>query len=170
MAHGLSDLPSGITLRTVGPNDRDLLLRVYASTREEELRPVPWSDAEKETFLRSQFEAQDRWWHDNYEATSWDVIEVDGRPAGRLYVSRWPAEIRIVDIALLPEFRGRGVGETLLRRIIDEAAGSGRAVSIHVETSNPARRLYERLGFEEASHAGVYALMVCDPKSMKGTG
>jgi ribosomal protein S18 acetylase RimI-like enzyme len=170
VAHGLSDLPSGITLRTVGPNDRDLLLRVYASTREEELRPVPWSDAEKETFLRSQFEAQDRWWHDNYEATSWDVIEVDGRPAGRLYVSRWPAEIRIVDIALLPEFRGRGVGETLLRRIIDEAAGSGRAVSIHVETSNPARRLYERLGFEEASHAGVYALMVCDPKSMKGTG
>ena len=157
-----------IALRRERPDDRETLFRIYASTREEELRPVPWSDAEKEVFLRSQFEAQDRWWHDNYDETTWDVIQVDGRDAGRLYVSRWPQEIRIVDIALLPEFRGRGVGETLLHGLLDEAAASGRKVSIHVESANPARRLYERLGFHEVSHTGVYALMECDPTSARG--
>src|SRR5206468_3752855 len=98
---------------------------VYTSTREEELRPVPWSGVEKEAFLRSQFEAQDRWWHSNYDHTTWDVIEVDSRPAGRLYVSRWQKEIRIVDIALLPDFRGRGGGAGLAA--LSPVLGAARA-------------------------------------------
>jgi ribosomal protein S18 acetylase RimI-like enzyme len=153
-----------IALRAVQATDREFLFRVYASTREEELRPVPWSDAEKEVFLRSQFQAQDRWWHEHYDDTSWDVIEVDGRPAGRLYVSRWPREIRIVDIALLPEFRGRGVGSALLRELVDEAEQGGLPVTIHVETNNPARTLYERLAFRPVAERGVYVLMRREPQ------
>jgi ribosomal protein S18 acetylase RimI-like enzyme len=87
------------------------------------------------------------------------VIVAGGEDAGRLYVARWEDEIRIVDIALLPEFRGRGIGSALLRDLIDEAEAAGRPLSIHVEQNNPARPLYDRLGFEEAGEFGVYVLM-----------
>ena len=84
---------------------------------------------------------------------------MDGEPAGRLYVHRGPSDIRIMDIALAPAFRGRGIGTGLLRTLIVEAEESGRKLSIHVETNNPARRLYERLGFRPAGEHGVYVLM-----------
>jgi ribosomal protein S18 acetylase RimI-like enzyme len=93
------------------------------------------------------------------------VIVADGEPAGRLYVARWEDEIRIVDIALLPEFRGRGVGSALLGELIEESDAAGKPLSIHVEMNNPARPLYDRLGFEEAGEFGVYVLMRRAPVS-----
>jgi ribosomal protein S18 acetylase RimI-like enzyme len=91
------------------------------------------------------------------------VIEVDGSLAGRLYVHRVPSEIRIMDIALVPEFRGRGIGTRLLEELIEEADGSGRKLSIHVESNNPARSLYDRLGFRPAGEHGIYILMERPP-------
>ena len=163
MAHGLSDLPSAITLRPVTSSDRDFLLRVYASTREEELAPVPWTEAEKAAFIEQQFEAQNRHYREHYAGASLDVVEWDGAPAGRLYVARWSDEIRIMDIALLPEFRGRGIGTRLLRGLLDEAAHARRRLSIHVEKHNPALRLYARLGFSPVADRGVYLLMEATP-------
>jgi ribosomal protein S18 acetylase RimI-like enzyme len=163
LAHGLSDLPSGITLRPVSSSDRDFLLAVYASTREEELAPVPWTDAEKAAFIEQQFEAQDRYYREHYPGGSLDVVEWDGVAAGRLYVARWSDEIRVIDISLLPDFRGRGIGTRLLRGLLDEAARGRRRLSIHVEKHNPALRLYERLGFAPAADRGVYLLMEATP-------
>jgi ribosomal protein S18 acetylase RimI-like enzyme len=163
VAHGLSDLRSGITLRPVSSSDRDFLLHVYASTREEELAPVPWTDAQKAAFIEQQFEAQDRHYREHYAGASLDVVEWDGAPAGRLYVARWSDEIRIIDITLLPEFRGRGIGTRLLRGLLDEAARARRRVSIHVEKHNPALRLYARLGFAPIADRGVYLLMEATP-------
>lgn len=102
-----------------------------------------------------------------YDDASFSVIEVDGAPAGRLYVARWPAEIRIMEIALLEPFRGRGVGTALLRSLIEEADASARALSIHVEVDNPARSLYERLGFAPAAEQAfaMYVLLVRPPAS-----
>ena len=91
------------------------------------------------------------------------------RPLGRLYVHRGETDIRIVDIALLPEHRGRGIGSHLLRAILDEAAKRGRTVSIHVERFNPALRLYERLGFAHVADTGVYYLMEWRPPADAGT-
>jgi ribosomal protein S18 acetylase RimI-like enzyme len=150
-------------LRPVGVDDREFLLRVYASTREEELRLVDWSDEQKATFVRQQFEAQDAYYREHYHAATFDVIEIDGEPAGRLYVARWDDEIRIVDIALLPEHRARGIGTSLLRELLEEAASSRKRLSIHVELNNPARRLYERLGFVSVEERGVYVLMEAAP-------
>jgi ribosomal protein S18 acetylase RimI-like enzyme len=146
-------------LRPAGADDRDVLLRVYASTREEELRLVDWSDDQKAAFVRQQFEAQDAYYREHYDPATFDVIEVDGEPVGRLYVARWEDEIRIVDIALLPEHRGHGTGTALLRALLDEAAEAGKRLSIHVELNNPARALYERLGFAAVEERGVYVLM-----------
>jgi ribosomal protein S18 acetylase RimI-like enzyme len=136
---------------------------VYASTRAEELAVVPWDDAQKDAFLRSQFDAQDAWWRENYAAASFDVIVADGEPAGRLYVHRGPSEIRIVDIALLTEQRGRGVGTKLLRDLIAEADAAGKSLTIHVERMNPALRWYEELGFELAEDKGVYLFLERKP-------
>ena len=120
---------------------------------------MPWSDAEKAAFLEMQFDAQDRWYRVQYPQATFDVVVVEGEPAGRLYVNRGEGEIRIVDIALLPEHRGGGVGTSLLRDLIGEADGAGKSVTIHVERLNPALRLYERLGFSLAEDKGVYLLL-----------
>jgi ribosomal protein S18 acetylase RimI-like enzyme len=110
-----------------------------------------------------QFDAQDAWWREHYAQASFDVILVDGEPAGRLYVLRGESEIRIVDIALLPEQRGNGVGSSLLRDLLAEADAAGKSVTIHVERMNPALRLYERLGFAVAEDKGVYLFLERPP-------
>jgi ribosomal protein S18 acetylase RimI-like enzyme len=124
---------------------------------------VPWSPAEKEAFLRMQFHAQSTWYREQYEGATFDVIVVDGEPAGRLYVRRGAEEIRIIDIALLPEHRGNGVGTSLLRDLLAEADASGKSTTIHVEKHNPALRLYERLGFAVAGDRGVYLFLERPP-------
>jgi ribosomal protein S18 acetylase RimI-like enzyme len=149
----------GVSLRPLGPGDRELVFRVYASTRAEELAVVPWGDAQKEAFLRAQFDAQNRWYCEHYVGASFDVVLVDDEPRGRLYVYRGTDEIRIVDIALLPEHRGNGVGTALLRELLSEADAAGKRLTIHVERFNRALRLYERLGFAIAEDKGVYLLL-----------
>ena len=148
-----------VTLRPVTDEDLPFLLRVYGSTREEELAEVPWTAEQRDAFLRQQFEAQHAWWREHYTGASFDVVLVDGQPAGRLYVDEWAREIRIVDIALLSVHRGRGVGSRLLQRVLDRGDAAGKPVSIHVERMNPALRLYQRLGFQLVEDKGVYLLM-----------
>jgi ribosomal protein S18 acetylase RimI-like enzyme len=149
-----------VELRAAEPGDDEFLYSVFASTRTEELAAVPWPDDVKEAFLRMQFAAQDRWYHEQMPDATYEVVVVDGERAGRLYVDRRDDEILIVDIALLPEQRRNGIGTRLLRELLAEAEATTKRVTIHVERSNPARRLYERLGFTDAEDQGVYALMV----------
>jgi ribosomal protein S18 acetylase RimI-like enzyme len=146
-------------LRPVTDDDRQFLVDLYHSVREPELAHVPWDAATRRTFIEHQFSAQDAHYRRNYPSATLDVVEVDGEPAGRLYVHRGPSDIRIMDIALAPAFRGRGIGSGLLRALIAEADQSGRKLSIHVEMNNPARVLYERLGFRVAGEHGVYLLL-----------
>jgi ribosomal protein S18 acetylase RimI-like enzyme len=120
---------------------------------------VPWPPEQVEAFLRSQFELQHRQYHENYPDASFDVLLVDGEPAGRLYVRRTDEEVDVIDIALLPDFRGRGIGGGLLHELMGEAAAGSKAVSIYVERNNRARSLYGRLGFEPVGEHGVYLLM-----------
>jgi ribosomal protein S18 acetylase RimI-like enzyme len=148
-----------VTLRPAREDDAEFLLRVYASTRAEELAQVDWSEAQKEVFLRQQFEAQSQHYRAHFVGARFDVIERDGEPAGRLIVWRGRDEIRVVDIALLPAFRGRGVGEGLLRPILAEAAELGLPVRVHVERANRAHGLYARLDFVPIAERGLYLLL-----------
>ena len=157
------------TLRPARPEDREILFSVYASTREEELAPVPWTEEQKAAFLRMQFAAQDADYCRNYAGADFSVIEVDGVPAGRLYVERRPAEIRLIDIALLPSFRRAGIGTRLLTELIVEAKTRAVPLRIHVEMFNPARRLYERMGFAPVEEHGVYLLMERLPQAAEVT-
>lgn len=153
-----------ITLRPITPDDMELLLRIYRSTREEELAMVlDWTEEMKAAFVRQQFEAQHVWYRDHYEGAQLDVILVDGAPAGRLYVHRRPGEIRLVDITLLPDFRKGGLGTSILHDLMAEGKEVGKPVTIHVEIYNPAMRLYERLGFVPVEERGPYRLMKWSP-------
>ena len=152
----ISEQGIAIGLRPTTEDDREMLYRVYAETRTEELAPIPWTEEQKAAFLRMQFEAQDVYYRENYVGAEFFVILRDGVPAGRLYLHRRTAEIRIVDIALLPEHRGAGIGSALLRDLQAEAGAAGKTVSIHVERMNPALHLYERLGFRQIEDKGVY--------------
>lgn len=150
-------------LRPITEADDDFLFRLYASTREDELAATDWSDEQKAEFLRMQFDAQHRHYQEHYDGARFDVVLEDGEPVGRLYVDRsperFPDEIRLVDIAFLPEHRGRGLGSQLLGELIEEARGAAKRLTIHVEIYNPAMRLYERLGFRPISQYGMYHLM-----------
>jgi ribosomal protein S18 acetylase RimI-like enzyme len=156
-----------VALRPVVDGDEPFLLAVYASTREEELAPVPWSAEQKAAFVSMQFAAQSAHYAQHYRGMSADVVLVGGEPAGRLLVSRGTDEIRIVDISLLPAFRGRGAGGELLAELMDEATEMGKRLSIHVELHNRARRLYDRLGFVPVGEAGVYQRMEWDPEASR---
>jgi len=147
----------GIELRPAGDADRPLLLRVFAGTRARELAFLP-QDA-REAFVAQQYEAQERSYRAQAPDARCDVVLRDGEPVGRLIVARGAREIRVVDIALLPEHRGAGIGSALLRQVLAEADALGAATTVHVALTNPARALYERLGFAEVSRDGVYAAM-----------
>jgi ribosomal protein S18 acetylase RimI-like enzyme len=152
-------MTASITLRLATDDDLELLYRIYASTRTEELAIVPWTDAQKEDFLRMQFHAQHTYYTQQLAGTLFQIILADGEPAGRLYVDRHESDIHIVDIALLPNYRGQGIGTSLLNDLIAESEASRKTVSIHVEKYNPAMRLYERLGFRKIGDLEVYDLM-----------
>ena len=152
-----------ITLRAEKPDDREFLFRLYASTRQAEMAVVPWTHEEKEAFIWMQFEAQRRDYHLNYKAASFQIVLVNDEVAGRLYLDRRANEIRIIDITLLPKWRGLGIGSHLLGEVLAEGQGRRLPVSIHVERSNPALHLYKRLGFQKVSAYGIYWLMVWKP-------
>lgn len=148
-----------ISLRPITPADENFLARVYASSRADELAITGWTEQLKADFCRMQFDAQSADYTANYPEASFQIIEQDGWPIGRLYVDRSPKEIRIVDITLLPEFRGSGIGTNLLRELQDEARSARKPLTIHVERFNRALTLYQRLGFEQIEDKGVYLLM-----------
>jgi ribosomal protein S18 acetylase RimI-like enzyme len=154
---------AGLRFRRIGEADMKFLSRVYTSTRVEELAGATMSDEAQAAFLDMQFRAQHAHYQKYYPQADWLVIERDGEDIGRLYIERWPTQHRIIDISLLPEYRGKGAGEALLRDLMDEAAGEARAVSIHVEKTNPAMTLYRRLGFVLEEDKGVYDLMRWTP-------
>jgi microcystin-dependent protein/GNAT superfamily N-acetyltransferase len=153
-----------IELRPIGDGDREMLLELYGSTRAAELELVNWDDRGRRTFVEQQFAAQDLYYRNYHPAASFDVVIVDGEPVGRLCVDRREDEIRILDIALLPRMRGRGIGTRLLTGLIEAAEAEGRRLTAHVVVGNPARSLYERLGFEAVPSADdglvTHALLV----------
>ena len=152
-----------ITLRPVRPGDEDFLREVYASTRLDELAPLGWTAAQQHAFLRMQFTAQHRSYLAQFPAADFLIILWHERPIGRLYLERRADEIRGIDIALLPECRGAGIGTAILQDLLAEAARAGKPFRIHVARLNRAQRLYERLGFSTLEDDGVYLFMEWSP-------
>ena len=154
-------LPSwpGLVLRPISVMDEPLLRTIYASTREDELRYTGWSPEQQAGFLRQQFDAQHGWYQTHFAAGDFNLILERGEPIGRLYVYRQPHNLNVIDITLLPAYRGHGIGIFLMHQILEEAARGGQTVSLHVECFSRARALYVRLGFQPVGGEGVYVEM-----------
>ncbi|WP_164011481.1 GNAT family N-acetyltransferase [Pyxidicoccus trucidator] len=150
-----------VSLRPATASDEAFLFTLYASTREGEVAMWGWAPAQRDAFLRMQWMAQGRDWSMRYAGADHQVVLVGGAPAGRLLVARGPAEWRLVDIALLPSHRRAGVGTKLLRELRGEAEKAGVPLRLRVLRDNPARALYERLGFrpESGTDADPYLAM-----------
>jgi GNAT superfamily N-acetyltransferase len=154
-----------VGLRPATDADQDFLFSVYASTRSEELDQVPWTEEQKRAFLWQQFEAQDHEYRRAYPDGVFSVVELSTNPVGRFYLRHGASDTRIVDLALLPDYRGWGIGSRLLGDLAREADRAQRSLSIHVEVFNSgARRLYERFGFALAEDKGVYLLLSRPPR------
>ncbi len=155
-----------VTICPAGVKDDEFLFQVYASTRAEELARVPWTDKQKESFLRMQSKAQLIHYTTYYPQAEYNLILLDSRPIGRLFILRGIEEIRIMDIALLPGYRGQGIGSILLEQILHEGRERNLPVTIHVERFNPALHLYVRLGFRLVEDKGVYYFMKWTPEGI----
>jgi GNAT superfamily N-acetyltransferase len=136
-------------------------LEVYASTRLEEFEGFGWDDNQKHAFIKMQFLARER----SQPRVDNKIILLHGRPIGRMLVDRTETPMVLRDIALLTEYRNAGIGSRLLRDLMTEAASAGKPIRLHVVSTSPAVRFYERLGFRSSSNeAGVaYLEMIWVP-------
>ena len=152
-----------LTLRPVRQEDEKFLFEVYSGTRTEELSQTGWDEAQKQAFLMMQFAAQQQHYQSHFPEGSYQVIVKDGRSIGRIYTARNNQEIRILDIALLPQHRNVGIGTILLKDILADAEESHLAVRIYVESFNRSLRLFERFGFSSIETSGMNYLMEWRP-------
>jgi RimJ/RimL family protein N-acetyltransferase len=152
-----------LSLRPAAEDDTSFILSLYASTREQEMALVPWSPEQKDAFVRMQYEAQKRHYQAEFPRAAHDIIYVDKTPVGRLYLDRQGEVLHILDITVLPQHRGQGAGALVLRRVLDEARGADKPVTIYVESFNPSLPLFERLGFQRDHEQGFQLLMKWQP-------
>ena len=146
-------------LRPVSSDDEAFLIEVYASTRAEEVAELPWDANQRDSFMRMQFAAQQQDYQRRFPGSDHRLLLLDGRRAGRVYLARTENEIRILDIALVPEHRNKGIGTRIIKDLIAEASQSRKPVRVYVEQFNPALALFERLGFSRAEDIGTHFLL-----------
>ena len=161
------NIHSSISLRPIHADDMPILREIYYASRAEEMQYFPLSDEQKDQFLAMQFDAQHHHYQTHYKSAQYACVLIENEVIGRLYVHRGKEEMRIIDINLLPAFCNQGIGSSLLKQLIDEADSRQLAVSAHVEHSNPARRLYARLGFKEIEERGAYSVCRASSTSSK---
>jgi ribosomal protein S18 acetylase RimI-like enzyme len=158
-----------VRLRTARPDDRSFLLELFAGTRGPELAALP-DDAIRRAFVESQFDLQDSHYRLHYPGATFDVIECDGEPAGRVYVHRRVDEIRLMEITVAPKWRRHGIARQLLAALISESDASGLPIGLHVEPDNPANAWYRRLGFRHELDRGAYQFLLRPAGTRLDTG
>jgi ribosomal protein S18 acetylase RimI-like enzyme len=149
----------GLGIRPIEHADLSFLQSLYALTREDEIAATGWSEAKRRDFLLRQFELQHAYYQAHHTDADFLLIERGGHPIGRLYWKARGKNASLIDVSLLPEARGHGIGTALLACITADADGAGLSIELHVEPDNPVIHLYQRFGFERESGNGVYLKM-----------
>ncbi len=156
--------PPSFALRPVAPPDEGFLLRLYATTRAAELATTAWDAAQRDAFVRSQYQARRNDYATRFAGAEHSIITVGGQDAGVCMIRRSATEIRLVNIELLPEHRGQGIGGALLRQLRAEARDRNLPFMLSVRENNHAAiRLYRRLGFATHGREGGYVAMRSEP-------
>jgi ribosomal protein S18 acetylase RimI-like enzyme len=148
-----------VSLRAVQSSDQEFLFGLYAGTRQQEIAAFGWSHEQQGAFLRMQFTAQQRWYETAYAGAEQQIVMLEAAPIGRVIVHRGSGVTTLVDISLLPEHRGGGIGGGLIRDLVQQSAQRGAPVRLQVLRTNPAARLYQRLGFVKTGEDEMYLQM-----------
>lgn len=151
------------TIRPEKPEDEAFLFALYSSTRQEELDAWGWPQEARRAFLTMQFKASQNY-RTAFPNAEFNIVILDGIDAGRVILNRAPHELRIVDIALLPQYRNAGVGTALLHQILEEAIATKKTVRLTLRKGNRAARLYQRIGFGRIAETEMHLEMECHPK------
>lgn len=145
-----------IKFRPITLADHAFLKIAYRSTREQELSVSRLTTDQKNQFIEFQFNAQHAHYTNEFKGAEFNIITVNNVNAGRLYVWETTDEIRLIDIILLPKYRGKGIGSRILKNLIKNSEESGKVLNLHVLKTNTASRFYTKLGFtvneEKESH------------------
>lgn len=147
-----------ITKSPIARQDAPFLFALYSETRVNELKLASWNEEQKNAFLQQQFQLQHHHYTSNYKNAFFQIIKLDEIPIGRLYVAELVDEIRIIDITILTEFRGKNIGTGLIEEILHDADIKNKVVQIYLETNNQSANLFARLGFVPIADDGVYQL------------
>ncbi|PJI47496.1 MAG: GNAT family N-acetyltransferase [Pseudomonas sp.] len=158
-----------LQLRPIVDADQTFLRTLYATTRNHEVAQLDWPPAAIDAFLSQQFDTQHRYYQAHFPDAEFCVIEADGQPIGRAYLCWSPEHLQIIDLALLPDCCGRGIGGGLLGELLARADAQGLSVGLHVEDYNPAQRLYQRHGFECVGENGIYRKLRRPPRAPQPT-
>jgi ribosomal protein S18 acetylase RimI-like enzyme len=145
-----------VILRPEQPTDEAFLLELYASTRREELELTQWDAATCAAFVKMQFKAMRQGYASMFPLGQFSIVLLQEQAIGRMVIHRGEQEIRLVDMALMPEARCRGISTLLVQTLQAEARQSGRPIRLQVLKGNRAARLYERLGFRRTGDNGIY--------------
>jgi ribosomal protein S18 acetylase RimI-like enzyme len=154
-----------ITLAPEQPDDDAFLFELYSTTRAAEMALTPWNEEQRRAFLRQQYELRRFHYLRYHSGAEYLLIRRDSDPIGRIAIHRTENEIRIRDIALVPEYRDRGIGSQLIHELLVDAGCQNIPVTLHVERHNRAAGLYRRLGFCVIEDCGVYLLLKWVPQS-----
>jgi ribosomal protein S18 acetylase RimI-like enzyme len=148
--------PDPIELRPATPDDSAFLFSVYRSSRLEDLVALNWTSEQIEGFLAKQYEAQERFFKTDYPHAEELVVLRAGDRLGQMMIERGEREIRMVDLALLPEHRNVGIGTHLINGLLAEAEKAGSVFRVQVMRSNPAVNLFERMGLVRTGETGSH--------------
>ncbi len=147
-----------VTARVAGEADEPFIKSVFKSVRAPEFAQANLSEDQLEKFLEQQYFAMRTYYDQVFPETVYSVLSIGDQQIG-FEALRDTVELHLIDIALLPEFRNRGVGTGRLLRLQDKAMEADKEIILSVELFNPAKSLYERLGFETYDERGLYARM-----------
>jgi len=154
------------TQRRAESADEGFLFLLYTSTRADEIAAWGWDETQQTVFLEQQFSARESQYRSIYPDALHQIILMGNEPIGRILTSVGATEICLVDIAILPNRRGAGIGARLIRDLLLRAKTLGKAVVLSVTRDNRAAGLYERLGFVVTADDGVYLGMRWDPATI----
>lgn len=154
-----------VTLRALHSDDMAFVERLYAGSRAFEMSHSGWPADQIAAFLTQQFNTQHTYYQTHYPDGEFLIVEQHGQAIGRLYLFWGPTALNLIDINLLAEYQGQGIGSALLDDLLRRVDEQGLGVDLHVEEYNPAMRLYARLGFYVNGESGVYKRMRRDPRT-----
>ena len=152
-----------VTFRIIADEDKAFLRDVYADSRAWELAHTTWSEKEFREFLDKQFDLQTIGYQQSFIGAIHRIIQLDGVDIGRLIVLRTDELLRIIDLSIMTDYRGRGIGADILKSLINEAVGGKVPVKLSVERGNPAINLYKRLDFKPVAMNANHIEMIWQP-------